>query len=123
MKTTQGEIDDYKSMAEVLRRRLNYLPEVLPEGYKIRKAKKADFKFIETTCKKEPISAEDLNVKQFYVIEKTDKKKKTIVAFARIFVYEEKIHEIRRIHPDDNQVKQAASIIKTSKKPIIISIG
>ena len=40
LKTTQGEIDDYKSMAEVLRRRLNYLPDILPEGYKLIKAKK-----------------------------------------------------------------------------------
>ena len=51
LKTTQGEIDDYKSMAEVLRRRLNYLPAVLPEGYKLEKAKKKDEKFFRTVWK------------------------------------------------------------------------
>ena len=37
--------------------------------------------------------------------------------------FEERIHEIRRIHPDPNQVKVAADKLKNSKKPIIISGG
>ncbi len=37
--------------------------------------------------------------------------------------FEEKIHEIRRIHPDQNQLKKAADTIKNSSKPIIISGG
>ena len=37
--------------------------------------------------------------------------------------FEEKIHEIRRIHPDPNQIKKAAEKIKQSKQPIIISGG
>ena len=37
--------------------------------------------------------------------------------------FEEKVHEIRRIHPDPSQVKQAADKIKNSKQPIIISGG
>ena len=37
--------------------------------------------------------------------------------------FEEKIHEIRRIYPDPNQIKKAAEIIKQSKQPIIISGG
>tara|TARA_B100001027_G_C16249385_1_gene323653 strand:- start:76 stop:1632 length:1557 start_codon:yes stop_codon:yes gene_type:complete len=37
--------------------------------------------------------------------------------------FEEKVHEIRRVHPDPSQVKQAADKIKNSKQPIIISGG
>ena len=37
--------------------------------------------------------------------------------------FEEKIHEIRRIHPDPKQIKAAAEKIKNSKQPIIISGG
>lgn len=103
LKTTQGEIDDYKSMAEVLRRRLNYLPDELPEGYKLRKAKKADFKFIEKTCLSEPINDHNLNVKQFYVIEKIDKKKKTIVGFCRLHSLDEKIDDVSSMWIDKKE--------------------
>ena len=37
--------------------------------------------------------------------------------------FEEKIHEIRRIQPDPNQIKVAAEKLKTSKQPIIIAGG
>ena len=37
--------------------------------------------------------------------------------------FEEKIHEIRRVHPDPNQIQKAADKIKNSKQPIIISGG
>ena len=37
--------------------------------------------------------------------------------------FEEKIHEIRRIHPDPNQIQKAADKLKQSKQPIIISGG
>ena len=37
--------------------------------------------------------------------------------------FEERIHEIRRIYPDPNQVKVAADKLKNSKQPIIISGG
>ena len=37
--------------------------------------------------------------------------------------FEEKIHEIRRIHPDPNQIEKAAEQLKQSKQPIIISGG
>lgn len=94
LKTTQGEIDDYKSMAEVLKRRLNYLSDVLLEGYKIRKAKKADAEFFDKLVKKKFINGIDLDIKQFYVIEKTSKKKKILVAFGRIHPMTEKVHRI-----------------------------
>jgi len=37
--------------------------------------------------------------------------------------FEEKIHEIRRIQPDPNQIKAAAEKLKSSKQPIIIAGG
>ena len=37
--------------------------------------------------------------------------------------FEEKIHQIRRINPDQNQINKAAEVIKNSKQPIIISGG
>ncbi len=37
--------------------------------------------------------------------------------------FEEKIHQIRRIYPDPNQIKNAAEKLKQSKQPIIISGG
>ena len=37
--------------------------------------------------------------------------------------FEERAHEIRRIHPDPNQVKVAAEKLKNSQQPIIISGG
>ncbi|SVA49428.1 uncharacterized protein METZ01_LOCUS102282 [marine metagenome] len=37
--------------------------------------------------------------------------------------FEEKVHEIRRIHPDPNQIHAAAEKLKSSKQPIIISGG
>ncbi|MDC1296467.1 3D-(3,5/4)-trihydroxycyclohexane-1,2-dione acylhydrolase (decyclizing) [Alphaproteobacteria bacterium] len=37
--------------------------------------------------------------------------------------FEEKIHEIRRIQPDPNQIKLAANKMKLSKQPIIIAGG
>jgi len=37
--------------------------------------------------------------------------------------FDEKIHQIRRVHPDPYQVKDAVEKLKNSKKPIIISGG
>ena len=37
--------------------------------------------------------------------------------------FEERIHEIRRVNPDPNQIKKAAEVIKKCKQPIIISGG
>tara|TARA_B100000029_G_scaffold153785_1_gene149044 strand:- start:21659 stop:23503 length:1845 start_codon:yes stop_codon:yes gene_type:complete len=37
--------------------------------------------------------------------------------------FEEKIHEIRRIYPDPNQIEKAAEKLRLSKQPIIISGG
>jgi Acetolactate synthase len=37
--------------------------------------------------------------------------------------FEEKIHEIRRVHPDPREIKKAAEKIKKSQQPIIIAGG
>ena len=37
--------------------------------------------------------------------------------------FEEKIHEIRRVHPDPRQVDRLAQVLKASKQPIIIAGG
>jgi len=37
--------------------------------------------------------------------------------------FDEQIHEIRRIHPDNNQLHKAAKVLKSSKQTIIISGG
>ncbi len=86
LKTTQGSLDDYQSMAEVLRRRLNYLPAVLPEDYKIEKAKKADEKLI----KKIWPYLEDFDVKQFYVV----RYRKKPVAMGRTHEISDKVHQL-----------------------------
>ena len=92
LRSTVDTIDDFKSMEEVLSRRLNYLPTELPEGYEIKKAIKKDFDFIKKTCENPKIfiNDEDLDVKQFYTL----KKGKTIVGFCRTRPFDEKIHEI-----------------------------
>ena len=37
--------------------------------------------------------------------------------------FEEKIHAIKRVYPDQNQLKNAAEVLKSSKQPIIIAGG
>ena len=37
--------------------------------------------------------------------------------------FEEKIHAIRRVYPDQNQLKNAADVLISSKQPIIIAGG
>ena len=101
LKTTQGTLDDYKSMAEVLRRRLNYLPDVLPKEYKIKKAKKIDADFI---LKAHPeVQKLDFDIKQFYVIEKGEKKKKRIVGFGRTLSLSDKVTSIDSLWVDKKE--------------------
>jgi excinuclease ABC subunit C len=88
LRSTVGKIDDYKSMEEVITRRLNYLPAQLPDGYKIRKAKKKEADFI---LKIHPEVKElDFDIKQFYVIDKKNK----IVGFGRVHKLSDKVHQI-----------------------------
>ncbi|MBU1018191.1 excinuclease ABC subunit UvrC [Patescibacteria group bacterium] len=95
LKTTQGSLDDYKSMVEVLRRRLNYLPAVLPESYKLEKAKKKDEAFLRKVWDR----MERFDVKQFYVIRKKEK----IVAIGRIDPLDEKVHRIAGLWVDKKE--------------------
>ncbi|QQR83777.1 excinuclease ABC subunit UvrC [Candidatus Peregrinibacteria bacterium] len=117
LKTTQGTIDDFKSMAEVIRRRLNYLPTPLPAGYLLRKAKKADFDFIKKVATTQPINDEALDVKQFYVIEKESRPKPglpTIVAFCRLRNLDEKVDDISSlwVHEDHRGQKLGTHLVK-----------
>jgi len=95
LKTTQGTMDDYKSLAEVIRRRLNYLPDVLPEGYKLEKAKKKDAE----TIKKTWDVIEDFDVKQYYII----RKGKNIVATGRIHTLSDNVHRIAGLWVDPKE--------------------
>ncbi|MBI5412560.1 excinuclease ABC subunit UvrC [Candidatus Peregrinibacteria bacterium] len=110
LKTTQGSMDDIASMSEVLRRRLAHLPEPLPEGYKIRKAKKANFPFIEKTCKTEQVNDEGLEVKDFLIIEK----KKKIIGFGRLRALDKQVDDVSSvwISPKERGKKLSHFLIK-----------
>lgn len=99
LKVTQGIIDDYKSMGEVIRRRLNYLPDVLPEKYKLRKATKKDFDAMIKIAEKIGFYHEDWEPKQFYLIEK----KKEIVGFCRGYDLSEKVYRIAGLWVNDKE--------------------
>ncbi|MBN2087738.1 excinuclease ABC subunit UvrC [Candidatus Peregrinibacteria bacterium] len=101
LKSTVGKIDDFKSMEEVITRRLNYLPAQLPNEYKIRKAKKTDADFILKSYSE--VKDFDFDIKQFYVIEKNIKKKSSIVGFGRTHKLSEKVEEIGAIWVDDKE--------------------
>jgi len=95
LKTTQGTMDDYKSLSEVIRRRLNYLPDVLPNGYKIEKAKKADSNFIKKTWD----IIEDFDIKKYYIIRKS----KNIVAAGRIHTIADNVQRIAGLWVDTKE--------------------
>jgi len=99
-------MDDYKSIAEVILRRLNYLSDVLPEGYKIEKAKKADSGFIQKTWD----IIEDFDVKQYYII----RKGKSIVATGRIHSITDNVYRIAGlwVNPKERGKKLGHFIIR-----------
>ncbi|MFH0820950.1 MAG: GNAT family N-acetyltransferase, partial [Candidatus Peregrinibacteria bacterium] len=90
LRSTASKNDDYASLEEVLTRRLNHLPDPLPEGYKIRKAKKKDMAFIGKTAKKNPLNREDYRPEQFHILEKNKK----IVGFCRTRPLSDTVHDI-----------------------------
>jgi len=92
LKSTQGQIDDFKSLAEVLRRRLNYLPTALPEGYEPKKGNK---KALESVL--EGLTADEY--KTFYFI----KHGKKIVAHARILEITETVPLLVNLWVDDKE--------------------
>jgi N-acetylglutamate synthase-like GNAT family acetyltransferase len=97
LRSTAFQNDDFKSLTEVMNRRLNYLPVQLPEGYKMRKAKKSEGdKILEIHPEVKELN---FDVKQFYVIEK----KKKIIAFGRVSELSEKVHMIDSLWVDDKE--------------------
>ena len=101
LRSTVGKVDDFKSMEEVISRRLNYLPAELPEGYKIRKAKKMEADFILKTNPE--LEHFDFDLKQFYIIEKMWKKKVKIVGFGRAYSISEKVTVITALWIDKGE--------------------
>jgi excinuclease ABC subunit C len=95
LRTTVDQNDDFKSMNEVVTRRLNYLPAKLPEGYKLRKAKKDDEKAIDEAWK----NLEEKDVKQFHIIEHKNK----VVALGRIHTLSEKVDELNGLWVSEKQ--------------------
>jgi len=85
-----GDIDDYKALSEVLRRRLKYLTDDLEtlkgtwkeQGIILGKARKADVQTIEEICDRSPqdFLMRDFDYKTFMVLRKHDH----IIGFARI---------------------------------------
>ena len=99
LRSTVAQIDDCKSMEEVITRRLNYLEEKLPEGYKIRKAKKKDFDSMVKIAKKIFFHHEDWNYKHFYLLEKGKK----IVGFCRSYDLSDKVHRVSALWVDKKE--------------------
>ncbi len=92
LRSTANQNDDFKSMEEVITRRLNYLEPQLPEGYRIRKAKKEDEEFILKTSP--DLKDFDYDLKQFQVLEKGSGKKAEPVGFGRAYDLSEKVTRI-----------------------------
>ncbi len=109
MKTVQsGAIDDYKSIKETLRRRLNYLTDDLKtlverfkkEGIVIGKAKKGDEKTMEGMRENKAcdIGKDVISLKEFSVA----RKDKELLGFCRIFEYPGKIVCLRSLWVKDD---------------------
>jgi N-acetylglutamate synthase-like GNAT family acetyltransferase len=76
----QGKPDDFKSMEEVLYRRLNKLAyQSQYEGYKFKKAVKKQNDEIQKLCKKNGVNKSKADYKSFYVIQKDDKLCGTVI--------------------------------------------
>lgn len=90
-----GEIDDFKCMAEVIRRRLRYLPDVLPEGYPMERAKKKDEKILKAIHP----SLNDFNPGDFYVI----RHQKRVIATGMIEKLSEKVHRITALWVEEKE--------------------
>jgi excinuclease ABC subunit C len=98
----EGEIDDYKALAEVLKRRLRYLVVNLKEeeakwktkGITIGRARKGEQEKIAEIINAEPeLSDEDLDYRDFTVA----RKEKEIIAFVRHMINKEKTQELKSL--------------------------
>ncbi|MBN2306377.1 excinuclease ABC subunit UvrC [Candidatus Peregrinibacteria bacterium] len=99
LRSTAFQNDDYKSLTEVMNRRLNYLPSKLPDEYIIRKAKKKDFDLLIQKAEQEDLVHDDWKVKQFFVLLKGKK----MVGFCRSNDLSEKVHRIGALWVDDKE--------------------
>lgn len=79
LRSVEG-VDDYKSLAEVLGRRLAYILMPVPKGVEVRKGKKKDKEEVEKIIKKDGLFGEDLVMKDFVILEE----KKKIVGMGRL---------------------------------------
>lgn len=73
IRTVEGKPDDYKSLEEMLSRRLSHLGEIKDE-YTIEKAKKSDQKFIEEQSLKDPIIDKREILYKSYLVARKNKK-------------------------------------------------
>lgn len=99
----EQEIDDYRSLRETLRRRLNYLTDDLKtvttrlkkEGIVLGKARKADQKILEEISAAHPddIGSDDIKYKNYVVARREEE----IIGFCRLYEYEEKILTLRSV--------------------------
>lgn len=103
----EGEIDDYKSLAETLRRRLKYLTDDLKtalhrmkeQGIEIGKARKGEQKAIETAIASEHrLATDNIVYKNFFVARRGTE----IIATASIVKHDGGILELRSVWVSDN---------------------
>ncbi|MDO8468559.1 MAG: GNAT family N-acetyltransferase, partial [Candidatus Peribacter sp.] len=96
----EGDIDDYRAIKEVLRRRLLHLKQdvkqeerqLKQEGIVIRKSRKTDLKTIERIVKAHPQEIDDANIRSggFLLAER----EKKIIAFCRLHQHKDKTLEL-----------------------------
>ncbi|PIR52550.1 hypothetical protein COU76_05850 [Candidatus Peregrinibacteria bacterium CG10_big_fil_rev_8_21_14_0_10_49_10] len=124
----EGDVDDYKALEEVLRRRLKYLSKSLKEqeedwkeqGFTFRKARKAEQNPVEEIIKEYPrdLNPEGANYKDFLVGRKDEK----IIAFVRSYTHTGNLVELRSlwVHKDVRGEKLGhlllRKMLKTLKK-------
>ncbi len=104
----EGDVDDYKSLAEAIRRRLRYLTDdvktvterLKKEGIDIGKARKAEQKKIEEISGAHPqdIGSDGINYADYMVVRKGE----DIIGFCRLFTYPDNVTCVRSlwIHKD-----------------------
>ncbi len=104
---TSGNIDDYKSLAEVLRRRLKYLVQSGKKqeafwnerGLSFGKARKEEQKIIDEIVQNNDkyLGSHDLDYRRF-LLARRDKK---IIAMAQLYSYDKNVPTIRTVWVDD----------------------
>ncbi len=100
----EGVVDDYKSLAETLRRRLRYLSYgqeknvlLTEQGIAIGKAKKSDEAAILQVLQAASLSTNDVSYKNFFVARNNEK----IIACARLFQYPDAVTELKSLWVDE----------------------